>query len=206
MKMKNLILAASVLFALSSSCKKEEEPIDNPNDTINNVDTTKYTKVVDVHDGLYSWKYFNFTTGAVVGVTNFQDTLSWDLGIHYESFRTNGGASGIGQGAVLDLGAVDFDGVTISSISGKTFEADSTINVLAGMNGYQPIWENTPGSALLEAMFQSPTGPGARTYTPNNHVYVLKTAKGKHVKIIGTSMFNDLAAEGYFNFEYKFLD
>ncbi len=199
MIMKKTILFLFALMALFTQCKKDE-----PNDDNNIVDNSKKVEI-DVHADILNWKYFSFEQNAEVGVANFGDTLSWDLGIHYENFRTNGGKSGKGQGAVIDLGEVDFNSVTINSIGANTFTEDDTIQVIQSMS-MPPVMVKVPGSVLLEAVFKSPTGPTDQTYAPNNHVYIIKTAGGRHVKFIGTSFFNDAAVKGYLNFTYEFLD
>lgn len=199
MKMKKTMFVLFALMATLTQCKKDD---DSSND---NSSKTTVTAQLDVHNDLINWRYFSFEKGTEVSIQNAGDTLGWDLGIHYESFRTNGGKSGIGQGAVIDLGAVNFDDVTLNSIGNNTFTLDDSITVITSV-AMPPTMGKTPGCVLMEDMFVSPTGPQNRTYTPNNHVYIVRTAKGKHVKLIGTSFFNDLGAEGYFNFKYAFLD
>ncbi len=188
-------------MAIFTQCKKSDKS-NNDNTT-----TTANTKTVelDVHNDIINWRYYSFERGMEVIILNYSDTLGWDLGIHYENFRTNGGASGIGQGAIIDLGAVDFSTVTLSSIGSNTYTLDDSITVIT-TTSMPPHTEKTPGSILLEDMFLSPSGPPPHTYTPNNHVYIIRTASGKHVKLMGTSFFNNLGAEGYFNFKYELLD
>ncbi len=194
--MKKLFLFLSVFIsAVIISCEKEKET--------NNDDPEEI--VVNVSKDLFNWLYYSFSENKLVDVNDFTNDLNWDLGIRYENFRTNGGKSGKGQGGVYDLGAVNFDLVTISSINSATFIPDDSISVIVLM-AMPPEYETVPGSVPLENMFQSPAGPGSRTYPPNNHVYVIKTAKGKHVKFIGTSFFNDRAEEGYLHFKFEFLD
>lgn len=195
--MKKLILMITALSLLYfAGCKKDSNN--------NNTASTKYkTLVLDVHNDLFNWRYYSFENGKEAIIQNFNDTLGWDLGVRYESFRTNGGTSGKGQGAILDLGAVNFDTVTIAAINNKTFTPDDSILVIVDM---KPTWLKTPGCVPLDAMFQSPTGPPPNTYTPNNHVYILRTSHGRYLKMLGTSFFNDYGAEGYLNLNYQFLD
>jgi hypothetical protein len=198
MKTLYTIFFVASLMAVSLTCSKDDKDNDQK------INETK-TVSLDLHNDLFNWRYFSFEEGIEVHVVNYSDTLSWDLGMRYESFRTNGGKSGTGQGAVLDLGVVDFDVITFSDIAGKVFVEDDSITVLAAI-GMPPVMARTPGSVPLEAMFLSPQGPPPHTYTPNNHVYIIRTAKGRHVKLKGTSFFNDLGQEGYFNFRYVFID
>jgi hypothetical protein len=197
--MRKLILFCLLCIPvfMGTSCSKDDNT-DSPNlgDT---------TIVLDVHNDLANWRYYSFENIAEVSVSDYSDTLGWDLGIHYESFRTNGGQSGIGQGAVLDLGAVGFDTVTINTISGLQFTPDNSISVVTSTS-MPPVMEDVPGCELTESMFLSPQGPPPHTYTPNNHVYIIRTANGRHVKFIGLSFFNDLGDEGYLQFKFAFLD
>ncbi len=203
MKMKKTILFLFATMALFTRCDKNDDSNDDNTTPTNNTKTVE----LDVHNDIVNWRYYSFEKGAEVTITdsNYSDTLGWDLGIHYENFRTNGGASGIGQGAIIDLGAVDFSSVTLSSIGSNTYTLDDTITVLTSV-AMPPTMETTPGSVLMEDMFLSPAGPPPHTYTPNNHVYIIRTANGKHVKFIGTSFFNTSGVEGYFNFKYEVLD
>jgi len=196
MRKMRFFLKAAMLMAALVQCKKEDATENASGGT---------TVVLDVHNDVLRWRYYSFEKNQEVSVENFSDDLSWDLGIRYESFRTNGGKSGKGQGAVLDLGVVNFDKVTMADVAGKTFVEDDSIMVLASMS-MPPVMEKTPGSVPLEDMFQSPQGPPPHTYTPNQHVYVIRTAGGKHVKLIGLSFFNDQGEEGWFNFKFAFLD
>ncbi|NTW32492.1 MAG: hypothetical protein HGB12_07690 [Bacteroidetes bacterium] len=201
MKTKKTILMIFAVMAIFTQCKKDDN---SKNDDTTPTDKTK-TVELDVHNDLVNWRYYSFEKGAEVTISNYGDTLGWDLGIHYENFRTNGGTSGIGQGAIIDLGAVNFSDVTLSSIGSSTYTLDDSITILASAS-MPPQMETTPGSVLMESMFASPQGPPPHTYTPNNHVYIIRTASGKHVKLIGTSFFNTLGVEGYFNFKYEVLD
>ena len=203
MKIKKTIILLFAVTALFTQCKKDKNTTDSTTPTT--TDSTK-TVVMDVHLKLTSWAYYSFKRNAEVTITNYSDTLGWDLGVHYQTFRTNGGTSGKGQGEVLDLGAVDFTSVTMSSIGNKAFTLDDTIAVIDSMTTMGPVMANTPGSVPLGSMFAVPQGPPPHTYTPNNHVYIIRTATGRYVKLLGTSFFNDLGAEGYFNFKYEFLN
>jgi len=186
-----LFLFSGLLIISLTACEKE-----------NNNPGSKEV-VLDVSKDLFNWIYFSFSEKDTVSVADFHNDVNWDLGIRYESFRTNGGQSGIGQGGVYDLGEVDYETVTLSLIGSADFIEDDSIHVILDM---KPTWAKVPGSVPLDDMFLSPSGPYSRTYDPNNHVYIIKTANGKHVKFIGTSFFNDYAEEGYLNFKFSFLD
>jgi len=193
--MKNkFILIAVALATLVFSCKEEPEI------------TTK-SKVVNVSNSKTTWLYYSFEKDALVSISDAANDLTWDLAVQYESFQTNGGTSGEGMGAVLDMGKVAFESVTFSSIkdSLNKFVADDSLSVY-DISSMPPILIKASRCIPMEAMFKSPTGPGTRTYEPNLHVYIIKTANGKHVKFIGESFFNDEAIEGYINFKWAYLD
>ena len=201
MKTRKTMLILFAVMAVFTQCKKDNN---NNNDEETPADKSKVVEI-DVHNDIINWRYYSFEKGAEVNITNYSDTLGWDIGIHYENFRTNGGASGIGQGAIIDLGVVNYSDVTLSSIGSSTYTLDDSITVITSTS-MPPQTELTPGSVLLESMFLSPSGPPPHTYAPNNHVYIIRTANGKHVKLIGTSFFNTSGVEGYFNFKYELLD
>jgi hypothetical protein len=185
-----LISAAVLVF---TACEKEK------------ADPEKVT-VLDVHDKMVQWVYFSFGESQInpVTVSNHQESQAWDLGVYYQSFRTNSGTSGNAQGGIYDLGQVNFESVTLASIAGAQLVADTEITVLASA-AMPPSWANVPGSVPLETMFETPTGPN-RTYAPNNHIYVIKTANGRRVKVQGVSFFNDLGQEGFINLKWAWLD
>lgn len=196
MKIRLILLFVPFGLALFS-CKEKEE------------DLVSATVEVDVHNGLASWKYFSFTAQDTVTVADPKTSIHWDLGIHYESFSTNGGASGSGQGAVYDLGAISYESVNagaIDSLATMMVEDDSISVVVSPDMSHGPIMATVPGCPLMESMFASPAGPPPHTYAPNNHVYIIRTATGKYVKLLGVTFFNDLGTEGYLNMKYDFLN
>ena len=196
-KMKKINALLLGLFAATvlvfTACEKEKvEP--------------EIATVLDVHDKMVEWVYFSFGENSInqVAVGNHQESQAWDLGVYYQSFRTNGGTSGNAQGGVYDLGQVNFENVTLASIADAQFISDTEITILASA-AMPPSWVNVPGSVPLDTMFETPTGPN-RTYAPNNHIYVIKTANGRHVKVHGVSFFNDHGQEGFINLKWAWLD
>jgi len=197
--MKNkFILIAVAMATIIFSCEKEKE---------DNTDLTAKSKVLNVSTSMMNWLYYSFEKDTLVTITEAGNDLTWDLAIQYESFQTNGGTSGSGIGAVLDMGKVDFAAITYESIkdSLSKFISDDSVSVY-DLSTMPPKTVKASRCIPMEAVFKSPTGPGTRTYEPNLHVYIIKTASGKHVKFIGESFFNDEAIEGYINFKWAYLD
>ncbi len=189
-----IFMAAAIISF--TGCKKEEDEI--PDESI--------ITVIDVTDHFVEWIYFSFSDDTIVK-SEPEDAATdtgWDLGIRYQNFRTNGGESGPGQGGVYDLGKTDFSAVTLASKEGVDFVEDDMITVLES-EAMPPSWIEVSGSVPMEDMFTTPTGPD-RTYAPNMHVYILKSAEGRHIKIKGVSFFDDYGDEGHIKLRWEFLD
>ena len=200
MKRNNLILLlAALIFASFTACSSDDD------DDV----AAKATKVLDVKDtnlkDANDWKYFSFSQGKFIEVSDPKTSNDWDLGIHYESFKTNSGKAGNGKGGILDMGAKTFDEVKFAPVDG--YVADDSITIYQhGTQSPMPTPVKVAGCEKLEACFKSPTGPGTRTYEPNKHIYIIKTGDGKYVKFLATSFFNEEAVEGYINCVYQFID
>ena len=106
--MKKLSLLTLLVMLLCVACHKPApQPGHTPDDPVTppadpkkewmvkrmTIDATDYTK----------WVYLNFTTGELVQVTDPDNDLSWDLGLHRYDFKTNGGVSGKGKGAAVRI-------------------------------------------------------------------------------------------------------
>lgn len=84
------VLVLTLGFLFVSCDKKQDAPIASVPEI--SIDATDFSK----------WVYFSLEQGKVVEVTNPEQSLDWDLGFHFSDIRTNGGASGKGQGAAVE--------------------------------------------------------------------------------------------------------
>ncbi len=110
-KLKLLALALLTGTLIFTSCKKENpvEPVSNKTITGEvTIDASAYDK----------WVYFSFKGNKVVEVSDFKNSLKWDIGFHRQNVRVNCGKSGIGQGGTYNAGEVDFSSVKEASETG----------------------------------------------------------------------------------------
>lgn len=211
MKRNNFILLlAALIFASFTACSSDDDdpitPVVTPTDTTTVVTSYIYKDtVLDVSEmnlaDVNEWKYFCFSEGKFVDVTDPKTSNNWDLGIRHESFKTNGGKSGNGKGAIYDAGKKEFDEVKLAPETGYT--TDDSISVIQMNGSFPPPMVKVAGCKPLDDCFKSPETQYA-TYEPNNHVYIIKTADGKYVKFLATSFFNDESKYGHINCKYLY--
>ncbi len=199
--MKNeKILFATILFVFASffvSCSKDD-PAPAQEETVQL--TTKNNVSVD------QWVYFSFEMNAEVkGIdsSNFQTSTEWDIAFHSRHVRLNGGASGSGQAAAVDLNEVDWDSVTEAPDAGyvKDIFVDSILFAGVGEDG--PIMVGTFLNPAFETAFSVDLTTYPPTYLPSRHVYVIRTRAGRYVKIMLTDYYNDKGESGYITFRYR---
>lgn len=153
--------------------------------------------------GTDNWIYFSFAKGEVltgINESNRADDLSWDIAFYRYNIRTNGGLSGKGKGGAFDTEITDFKAVT--SVTNSKFTSDVMGEITASMSSFPPPTAKAPLNEVLgQALkFQGPPP----TYTPNNHVYIVRTADGKYAKIQITSFYNDEGKSGHVQFTYAY--
>ena len=213
-----LLLGLFVSFSLTS-CSEDDEPekIVNPgeqgggesnpggddqpgqNDNVIQKTVTLSRKTNYGND----WIYFSLSEGKElegINEDNRAENKSWDLAFNRYNIRTNSGLSGKGQGGALDTGLKDLN--LIASVPEGEFVVDSMGIITAGMTGFPPPTMESPlNGVLADAIhFQGPPP----TYTPNEHVYIVKTADGKYAKIQIQGFYNDEGQSGYVTFTYVY--
>ncbi len=103
-RLKFLTLIILAGFLTFTSCKKEETP---------EHETKTVSKTTTINASAYDkWVYFSFKENKVVEISDFTNSLDWDIGFHRHNVRINCGKSGIGQGGTYNAGKVDFSSVT----------------------------------------------------------------------------------------------
>lgn len=131
-----------------------------------------------------------------------ESSFAWDLAFHKYDIRTNGGSA-------LKTGVSNLDDICLSGLPASGFVADTDGSVYADMSGmmdgfvgYQYVKLNT---ILCDWVTKTATGTMPPTiYTLNQHVFVVKTAKGDYAKIkfYDTTNEKDKAVYASFNYEY----
>ncbi len=179
------------------SCTKES-------DSSNSINTDEIILSRETDYG-EDWIYFSFSSGAELsGIdnNNYQTNTNWDIAFNRYNIRTNGGTSGDGEAAVLDLGSVDFDSVTEAPESGYT--PDTSIQIVESVATYPPTMITSNGNTVFIGAIEF-SGPPP-TYNPNNHIYIVKTASGKYVKFWLKGFYNEQGESGYVHFKYSYQD
>ena len=153
--------------------------------------------------GVDNWIYFSFSEGKVlsgINESNRAENLTWDIAFYRYNVRTNGGKSGKGQGGAFDTQKTKMTAVPEAPTSG--YNLDIMGEVTANVSSFPPPTIKTPLNAELGCALEFQGPPP--TYTPNNHVYVVKTADGKYAKIKIEGFHNDEGESGYITFSYVY--
>jgi hypothetical protein len=139
------------------------------------------------------WTFFDFSRGSVVEVSH-QFGTDWDLAFQRHKILANGGATNPkGRGAILNLGAVAFDGVLEAPAGGYV---DDTI---ASITPETISTENLAINPWYHYNFLT------HVLRPKATVYVVRTADGKYAKIRLVSYYCDGGqASGCFTIEYVY--
>ncbi|PIF05337.1 MAG: hypothetical protein CSA36_07390 [Draconibacterium sp.] len=190
--MKHLISLAIMiaLITVVFSCKKEKikpEP---------EGDSKVETYVVDAR-AYENWVYFSFDENKEVTIEDFKNSLDWDIAFHRFDVRVNCGTSGIGKGGSISMGKKDFETVEIAPTTG--YSLNDSISIVNKPGGWQDQ-VTVPGDTVM-AKWLHFTGPPPQ-YNITNEIYVVKTAKGKYVKVWLKDYYNDNSETGYITMQY----
>ena len=137
--------------------------------------------------------YFDFSRGSVVEVPH-QFTMDWDLAFQRHKILANGGATNPkGKGAILNLGEVPFDEVTVAPIQGYIEDT------IASITPESLTTENLAVKAWYRYNMLT------HILRPKPNVYVVRTADGKYAKMRLLSYYcGGGEASGCFTFEYVY--
>jgi hypothetical protein len=146
MKRLLLVLVAIPLLILAVGCSNDDNPTDSGNGgTVEFTDTTVFLSGSGVWQTTLDASsydqpaYFTFAVAdsgapkALVAV--------WDMKFQRTNINLNGGASTSSGGTVVgaDLGAIDYDSVTINDTSGAAWETDELYLVINEWLNYNPV-------------------------------------------------------------------
>ena len=193
------ILAVFAISATLASCGS-----DNPEPKTEGLDVKRHTqsRATSPAGDPKDWVYFSFATGAEVsGVTeeNRATRTDWDIAFNRFYMRTNSGLSGKGKGGAVETDKTSFADVTEAPSDGYVTDVEITMNGFA--NGKVTTSKTSGNVALNKAVRFSGPPP---TYTLNDHVFVVRTADGKYVKVIFESFHNAEKKSGYITFRYAY--
>ena len=151
------------------------------------------------------WIYYSFVDEKEVSgldETSSKTSDSWDIAFNRYNVRTNSGDSGNGQGGAYDAGKVDWTSIIEANETGYT--VDDTIQIVEAFTGQGVTYMTSNGNDVFKGCIDLEYGAQGPAYTPNDHIYVMKTAKGKYAKVWITGFYNDAGESGYISFKYSY--
>ena len=179
--MKHMLISLSALLLLVGfvGCGDDDNPVAPPPTSPDNTATSTWNEsggywstTVDASD-YDDFMYFSFATqDTVTGVVAKTAADLWDIAFRREVVKLNGGTSTANNGDVVgaDLGAVNFDDVTMADTTGVTWTADFIDYFIDEWYEYNPT---------------------THQLTPTQYVYSMLDASGEHyVKFRVDSMVN----------------
>lgn len=166
--------------------KKPEEKVE-PAPKPTNMLSTQVTTVNASSEKDYV--YFDFSSGKPVRILD-ASSLEWDLAFRRGKVISNGGASSrLGKAGLIDLGEVEFDGVTEAPVE----------------NYIQDIAADTEtGNPVLEKWYNY--NYFTHKLTAKKNSYAVRTADGKYAKFQFLSFYCDNKEAGCIKIRYVYQD
>ena len=204
MNKKTFKLAAFFMSMLAmvtfSSCSDDDDPTTEPsNEALEVHEVTLSRKTAYGND----WIYFSLSQGKeLTGIdeSNRESNNTWDLAFNRYNVRTNSGLSGNGKGGALDTEKKELTQVEAVPAGDFIVDEMGTITSKFTGNGVEEI-QSPLNKKLGEAIkFQGPPP----SYTPNDHVYIVRTADGKYAKLQIEGFYNDEGKSGFVTFKYAY--
>lgn len=210
MMSKRLFFAESVLLAslamLASSCDEHGQQPTPP--------APKGPFTISIHptpSPKSKCAYLSFEQNKVIELSDAdaENSTQWDLAIVGLSGRTNGGVSGKGKGAAYRTNTTDFEHLTSAEEYIKNtnlWYTDQSREVMYSF-GSMPPPTTTMGVNPLMTL-GGWIGMDGSVMPPkillDNHVYIVRTAQGKYVKLQLLSA-NEGGKYGHFSIRYDFI-
>jgi hypothetical protein len=151
---------------------------------------------------LYPFVYLSLADGKRVDIDDYaaRTSKAWDLAFRRTVIRVNGGDSGPGQGAVAIQANTTLDKVTAVPAAGQfgtddfldaqcNIKRDAISNIRTAFGGSAGVWYNY--------------GSGTHAVTPKPDVYVVRTASGKHYKLVIDTYYNASNVGGHFTLRWS---
>lgn len=199
--MKQLLILATLLTAAACDKGGDEPRIpDTTPDGTAQIDANSYT----------DWVYFSFDNGSIPTPSDPAASLDWDIAFHLWDMKTNGGASGPGQGAAYRATGL-LEALLPPDVrpNEALFVKDATIRTFMStptMSGGPPEFEQqkvaVPGNTELAAWIGITFWPMPPKISWEESVWWVRTADGDYVLMQITDYMNDAGDE--FKFYPKF--
>ncbi|WP_392420655.1 HmuY family protein [Capnocytophaga canis] len=217
----SIILAGTVLF---TACKKDNEKTELETEKTEPVGEVKTVTNLNVTEtNATSFVYFSFDKNKEVIVKDPETNNEWDIAFNQYDVKTRGTLK-TEQKVFEEVKEAPATGY-VPDIQRTTFverSVDQNVSSPVLSLGYSDgFWRFIESKGIVakipEAIretvktklihdngpFTFGYGAGVPVFTPNNWVYVVKTATGKYAKIQVTSYTNDKNAPYYISFKYQ---
>ncbi|WP_373846118.1 leucine-rich repeat protein [Bacteroides heparinolyticus] len=200
-------LATCLFFTLVACDKQNTEPETPPTQTgAFTIEIKRSAKAKE------EATYFSFETNQQLEIDNADATtsLDWDIAIIGLSARTNGGVSGSGKGCAIRTETEDFEHLTSAAPyieQENLWETDKKKTVYT-FDGNMPPSKVTLGinPLLCDGKWYSmkPSSTPIEAAVDHN-VYILRTAKGRYVKLQLIALSGESGQLGNIRFRYDFI-
>ncbi len=150
--------------------------------------------------GGYSYLYDNNSAGGVrlstvsPHSTNIRFEYKLRKGFYNATFNLSGKIYGANK--------VDWTSIIEANENGYT--VDDTLKIMEAFTGQGVTYMTSNGNDVFKGCIDLEYGAQGPVYTPNDHIYVMKTAKGKYAKVLITGFYDDNGNSGYISFKYSY--
>ena len=197
MKFKIFLLSVFACAVVLTNCRKDVEktPVTGKSFTVNATSKTR-------------WIYFSFEKNDTVQIADPANSTDWDIAYQRYMVIANCGKSGKGLSGAYDtkkIGQAGFDSIKAVPTA-ATFVVDDSVTVY----GYNPANPAVPTekkyilNSVLYSWYKLVESATGTTITPQNQIFVVKTAKGKYVKLWIRRYYNDANTPAYIYFDYAY--
>jgi len=183
---KTILFSLLAMFVIFSACDEDSPSSPEPQEGFGKELTVNASSKTN-------WVYLSFSKGDSVSIADPSNSTEWDLGLMRYHLCTNSGTSGKGIGGAIDMGDVDFAEVITAPTDGYTVDDSVAYAGHGGTTTYSvnPVLETW---ATMEGM--------PPTFVPSDHVFVVKTADGKYVKLWLQNYYSDEGISGFITLKY----
>lgn len=189
--MRRLILTGLSVCLISAfvACRQEEKTPDSGVRTVTDLDVSAYDR----------WVYFSFETGVPQAVEHTEaEPEKWDLALHRDNVRTNGGAAL--RTNARDLS--DLKEIPIGDYVQDTITYDEVVVDASRMMEGILVYDTVAVNKVLGTWVIRYGMPPVYEVSPN--VYVIRNRDGKYAKIKFLSYKSKLDKTGFATFSYEY--
>lgn len=140
------------------------------------------------------WAYFSFARNEVIPPpADPKSSLDWDIAFQRNNIKTNGGASGAGQGAAADLGDLSLETTLRANVGAWVVD-----EVISDARTEQEVTANPVLSGWYEYHF------GVHKLYSKYVLYAVRAADGRVALLKVYSYYDDVGSSGVYTITYRF--